>query len=75
MNAERFVRFVERVEQTMVAYGRGGKYYDIVSEHLFLRLADGMLVVRMNPKEGGGSTRRSTIDWSSPPVRDWPEGD
>ncbi|QDV23875.1 hypothetical protein Q31a_21840 [Aureliella helgolandensis] len=51
-NGERFVRFVERVEQTMVAYGRSVKYYDIVSEHLFLRLANGLLVVTMKPKEG-----------------------
>ena len=51
MNAQRFVQFVERVDRTMVAYGRG-KYYDIVPEHLFIRLADGLLVVRMVPESG-----------------------
>lgn len=51
MNAQRFVQFIERVDRTMVAYGRG-KYYDIVPEHLFIRLADGLLVVRMAPEPG-----------------------
>lgn len=51
MNAQRFVQFIERVDRTMVAYGHG-KYYDIVPEHLFIRLADGLLVVRMAPEPG-----------------------
>lgn len=51
MNAQRFVQFVERVDRTMVAYGRG-IYHDIVPEHLFIRLADGLLVVRMAPEAG-----------------------
>jgi len=52
MNAQRFVHFVERVDRTMVTYGNGGIYYDIVPEHLFIDLADGLLVVRMTPRSG-----------------------
>ncbi len=50
MNAERFVEFTNRVDGTFVSFGRGAKFYDIVPEHIFIKLADGNLTVRMVPE-------------------------